>query len=307
MTKNIKVDIGIATTGIVATSWWASLTAYLLSENKEGIEIVSIRAISSALPDHNKNNIATTAGFAGIAPKHDKGRNERTDANKSTIVGATIGGEAVKGGFMDGESEFLIIIDDDTLPPKGFISHLVGLGREYVGATVFLGAEPYNPTAYFLREDGLYDPLADFTVGELKKVDSIGMGCTLIHKSVFQKIMDNFIVFTRPNGSLVPIHKKRVYGKKTEKLPNYPQVVNGVMKMPVVEVDETDNRPWPFFAMEYGRTEDHHFAELARQVGFMPWLDTSIMCSHIKLKPIGREHHKQWKNGEQVIYEKETS
>lgn len=285
-----KVDIGIATYGMVAQEWWSDVMVLLLQEQASGLELGKIHAISSALPDHNKNH--TVDDRRGVAPPEDKGRNERTDANKSTIVGARLNGQAHKGGFLHGDADWLFFMDDDTVPPKGVISHLLSLGREFVGGLYFLAKPPHNPIAYFRHDDGTYMALWNYPHGALIEVDSIGMGCTLIHRSVYERILDGYEVFQRPNGSLMPVLRENVRGlvKSSERVKT--EVINGVLHMPVTRPPEEDGRPFPFYSMEYGRTEDHHFAELCAGIGIKPYLDTTVICDHYKLKAVNRAAHK---------------
>jgi len=294
-----KVDIGIATYGIAASEWWAGVMGNLLSEQKGGIDIGRIHAISSALPDHNKNYILDDR--QGVASAEEKGRNERTDANRSAIVAAAAGGGKLPGGFLHGDADWLFFMDDDTVPPDGALSQLLSLGRDIVGGLVFLAKPPHNPTVYFRRDDGLYSALWNYTPGALMEVDSIGMACTLIHRSVFERIVEAYQLFQRPNGSIMPILASQVSGK-IGRGEGMIEVVDGVLHMPVEPVPADDKRPWPFFAMEYGRTEDHHFAELCAGIGIHPWLDTSIVCDHFKLKAVNRVAHKMMVESLEVDY-----
>lgn len=275
-----KVDLGVACSGAQVPSWWVALLDSVRWEERHDVEIQSVYAISSALPDHNKNHILSRSPFA---PAEEKGRNELTDANRITVADK----------FLEGTSEWLFFMDDDTTHKPGTLTHLINLGRDFVGGLYFNPKEPHNPIAYIRRPDGLYHAFYGYAPGTLIQVDSIGMGCTLIHRSVFEKIREEHVVFQRPDGSLLPIHKSQISdgGEKVEKI----QVRDNTLYMPLVNVAETyeeDNRPFPFFALEYGRTEDHHFAELANNVGIRPWLDTNIICRHWKNLDIGEEDYR---------------
>lgn len=266
-----KVDVGIACSGFQINNWWTALFDSLLSEQKAGVEINSLLAVSSALPDHNKNNAISRSPFA---PETEKKRNDLTDANRLEITRR----------FLDGPADYLFFVDDDTTHPNNTLTRLINLGREFCGGIYFNAKPPYNPIAYFRQPDGLYNVLHDYAPGTLVQMDSIGMGCTLIHRSVFEKIMDAHTVVQRPDGSFYPVLKELVLdGEKVEDQPDV-YVSGGYMHMRVTEPDPEDNRSWPFFALEYGRTEDHYFCELAEHVGIKPWLDTSIICGHWKQK-----------------------
>jgi len=286
MTK-ATVDVGIACSGFQSSNWWEPLIDSIRQEDADkNIEIKHIYALSSALPDHNKNQILTHAAFAD---PEEKKRNELTDANRVTITKR----------FMDGGSDWLFQIDDDTTHKAGTITRLVNLGKPFVGGLYFNPKYPFNPIAYVLEPggSGLYHAYYGYAKGALTQVDSIGMGCTLIHRSVFQKIMDEHEVFQRPDGSIVPILKKKVRNHKFPKGGGFKDayVKDGYYHYPLNELPkldvELDKRAWPFFGLEYGRTEDHYFCELCANVGIRPWLDTTIVCNHWKSKPTGESDY----------------
>jgi hypothetical protein len=233
-----------------------------------------IHAVSSALPDWNKN----------IQLNEGKGRESKTDVNRSKI----------SKDFMSGDAEWLFQIDDDTTPPQDALVRLLKAQRDFIAGVYFNPRPPFNPIAYIREDDGFYTAVYGYPQGTLIQIDSVGMGCTLIHKSVFQKIYDNHRVFQRQNGSIFAMHNDNVFGtlpadpfvKKTR------TIKDGMFSEPVIEVNK-DERPFPYYAMEYARTEDHHFCELAASVGVKPWLDTTITCEHWKLKDVGKDDYDQ--------------
>jgi hypothetical protein len=170
-----------------------------------------------------------------------------------------------------------------------------------VGGLYFLAKPPHNPIAYYLQEGGLYAALWDYPHGALTEVDSIGMGCTLIHRSVYERVMAAYQLFQRPNGSMMAVLGSNVFGLQ-RRGKGVTEVRDGVLHMPLDPIAEGDKRPWPFYAMEYGRTEDHHFCELTRAIGIKPWLDTSIVCDHYKLKAVNRVAHKMMLDAMPVDY-----
>lgn len=284
--SKLRIDIGVACSGGQLPQWWNALIGELLFQDRGVIEIGEIYAISSALPDHNKNH-ALGSGVT-FAPDTEKRRNELTDANRVSMSKA----------FLDGRSDAIMMIDDDTVIPQGTIGQLAELEKGIAAGVYYNAKPPYNPIAYKRDDDGLYWPVNVYMPGQLMEVDSVGMGCTLIRREVFEAIRDNFIVYQRQNGSLFPVHKDAVFGEMPKDIGQVQNkrsggvyVMNGIMCQSVTKW-QGDDRRWPFFALEYGRTEDHYFCELADQVGYKPWLDTTINCVHLKTKGTTREDYK---------------
>jgi hypothetical protein len=300
-----KVDVAVACAGMQSPDWWSPWAAMLLEAQKTGeVDIVHLWALQSALPDHNKNhcisdslNPTKTEG-QGIAPDTEKRRNDKTDANRVEITRR----------FLEFDSDWIFWVDDDTVPPLGALTHLLSLGRDFVAGLYYYNKPPHNPIAYIRREGSpYYDPIWNFPYGTLMPVDSVGMGCTLIHRSVYERIMQNFTVVMRPNGSLAPIRNDLITGELTQfkegtlaEVPQ-PRIENGNMVIPVWTPEVDDNRPWPFYAMEYGRTEDHHFCEMAIQSGARPYIDSTVNCQHWKMKPADRLNYKrEWMSREGI-------
>lgn len=267
---------------------WANLMKEL---ERGSFNFGQLFAIQSALSDFNKN---TSIGGV-LADPTFKGRNEKTDANRDAISGYFL--EGMKDGI---KSEWIFWNDDDTIFPDGAIGRLLRLDKPFVAGLYFNTNKPYNPIAYMQTDNGGYVPLMDYAPGAVMEVDSVGMGCTLIHRSVYEKIMEEFEVFTRPDMSLLPIHKSLIsttaqgpslrglYGSAKTK------VIDGVLVQQLGKVNpEGQRRLFPFYCMEYGRTEDMYFTELCAQVGIKPWVDTSIVCDHWKHAARGYEDFRQ--------------
>lgn len=298
--KNAKVDVAIACSAQQHNVWWSALVELMLQEQARGIQFGQIIAVSSAMPDHNKNN--SVGGL--IAPAEEKDRNQRTDANRAVATQRFLAGD---DAIMDRDgkpwrADWLMWFDDDTVPPRDAITRLLAHEKLAVAGLYFNPNPPRNPIAYVKDKSGVgYKALYDYPYGMLVEVDSVGMGCTLTHRSIYEKIMDAFKVFVRPNGSLLPIHKSRLADISIPQLakqaPNVDELlVSGWYCMRVTKPGEDDRRAWPFFAMEYGRTEDHHFWELAAQVGIKPWVDTTITCGHLRPKEYKYEDYKEYLN-----------
>lgn len=262
------VDIAIACSSHQIPDWWAAVMGMILFTDRSGIvEVGQIRTATGALPDSKKNNVL------GVL----KRRWSLTDANRNKIINT---------GFLKGEADWVFWIDDDTVPPVNAIDTLVQKGHEFIAGLYFLPGKPYNPIAYRRQENGLYEPVYNYAKGGLFQIDSVGMGCTLIHRSVYQKIKDEHEVFIRNNGSLFPVHKSKVLNPvyKEHKKRKEPYVRAGVYHEQVIPQEKEDDRNFPFYLLEHGRTEDHHFCELAASVGVKPYLDTTVTCEHYKHK-----------------------
>lgn len=240
----------------------------IISEERYGdVTINSIRAVSSAVTDANRNTVIG----------NNIRRLSHTDSNR----------KEVSYGFLAGNADYLFWLDDDTAPPQLSITKLIRSGHELVSGLYFSQSGAHEPIAHFRNEIGRYVPIVGYSQGSLMQVDSIGMGCCLIHRSVFERIMEGHELFRRHDGTLVPIAKSQIIGADYEEPEDFePYVENGIYHERYTRTELNEGERWPFYAFENNRTEDLYFCELAEHVGIKPWVDTSIVCNHYKLGTI---------------------
>ncbi len=272
-----KVDIIIACSPSQSSAWWGSLLSRILIEKDAGnVDIVNIRYGSATVPDLGKVDLV------------DYIRNSKTDTNRNNGT----------HGFLSGDSEWAMWLDDDTIPPEFFITKLIADNRPFIGGIYHFKAKPFLPLAYIRdKNTGLYAPITDYVPGELLQVDGIGMGCTLIHRSVYEDIYNNYELFMRPNGTLVPVHKDDILDGL---IGDYKSavVIGDHLVTPLKKVNKEDYK-FPFYALEYVRTEDFYFCELAERVGYKPFIDTNVQCKH--LKEIKIDFDTYWNNRMEFI------
>jgi GT2 family glycosyltransferase len=96
--------------------------------------------------------------------------------------------------FMDQDSDLFVCVDDDTIPPEGFLNGLVSgieSGYSIVGAPTLI-AKPggiFMPNTYYLK-DGEYEHA--FGKG-IQEVDAVGSACLAVERRVFQKVKAPFL------------------------------------------------------------------------------------------------------------------
>lgn len=131
--------------------------------------------------------------------------------------------------------------------------------------------------------------MAKWEKGDILPVDTVGMGCMLTHRSVFEDIRANFEVYQIPGGGVVPIHKNDTIGDvETSSGPGHHEhdgkVYKGQLRQRLMKPTLAGLR-FPYFMIEHMRTEDLYFFDLARRVGHQPYLDTSVECGHLRFTP----------------------
>ena len=199
----IEVDIAVACNYMQHFEWWSEVFANIINEVQLGdITIGKIYTSGTAVADNSKNRL--------VGAEVQGRRLSDTDNNRNRLVGIDVSGKGNTEGFMSSDAEWVFWMDDDTVPPRGTIKKLLDLRRDIVAGLYFLGGPPHNPLAYVRTEEGFYRPIYNYTPGTLTQVDAVGMGCTLVHKDVYRKIMDAHEVFLRPNASMIPMPKDKI-------------------------------------------------------------------------------------------------
>ncbi|MCK9587823.1 MAG: hypothetical protein M0Q93_00505 [Terrimicrobiaceae bacterium] len=166
--------------------------------------------------------------------------------------------------FLATESNWLLFIDDDMIPPIGrpgflkemarlpdtypadpmglhVVHRLMGHGKELVGATYF-ARHPNGRAINSLWQDANYLAQAVRFQDSLFPCDWVGTGCMLIHRTVFEKMMTKFPELRPANSEL----------------------------------------PWNFFQpLQDGRGEDIAFCARARECGVQPFVDAKLHAIHV--------------------------
>jgi hypothetical protein len=213
-----------------------------------------------------------------------------TDQNRNFIV---------KWFLEETDLEWLFFVDDDVELPQGTLIHLYSAAKHYnasvIGGVYYRRSPPFNPLIFLQEGTGWYKALLpgqDYHRGDILEVDGIGMGCTLIHRSVFEAIIDSFFLFRRPNRSygFGPYGEVVVHEDDDPPLPGiHVYKDRALYVMPIIPTKPDrleEHEQLPFFALEYGRTEDFYFCELVRMCGLRILAHTGIECSHWGESPV---------------------
>jgi len=266
-----KVAIGIAAYGQQHQHWWSSL---------------AITASTLNFYDIKLTNIFTSVSM-------------NTDSNRNTIADR----------FLRSEADWLLWIDTDNTIPLGGVRRLLDAQKEIIGGLYFQRLEPYLPVAYLRNPNGRYSNIKDWNRGELLPVDALGMGATLTHRCVYDKIRENYRVFQRWTGGITTVHKDEFSGELRTTFPKNPKpyVKGSQYHEWLIVPEEASMRYFPYFILEFGRTEDMWLYETAIRVGFQPYVDTSVECQHLSDKAVCgdtyREHILKTETGNVTLTE----
>lgn len=267
-TKYPKIALGIAAYGDQPSQWW-----------RQGFDAIGL---------------LWREGIEYTKTYHSGGSN--VDINRNRIVDEFLNEE-------DNPAEWLMWIDADNPPPIGAIHRLLSFDRPAVSGLYFSGTidQEMSPIAYIRNKQGAYNSLKsirpNWEPGELLQVDAVGMGCFLTHRSVYEKILEDFTMYQRYSGGLIALKNSDIHGEIPEEPAKHPyanQVRKGVYYEPIVQVSHK-NPVFPFFMCQFMRTEDMHFCELVRDSQEI-WLDTSVEVPHVKDQAWKGSHYRMIEN-----------
>jgi hypothetical protein len=243
-----KVSIGIPVYGTQSPLWWTPFALNISNLHTFGIELCRIHTATTMLTDCNRN--------------------------------------AIVDEFLKTDSEWLFWVDADNLFPMGTIRRLLDTGKKLITGMYVLKGEEATAVAYTREGDNRYRPITDFDRGDIIPIDMAGMGCTLVHRSVYEDIRAQYTAVQTYEAGIIPIHNSDIKGELPDHCKSYPHIAHGIYQYPVCK-PTTALKAFPFYVLMYGRTEDVIFYEMAKRAGHQAWCDTSIVSEHIGLKGWG--------------------
>lgn len=253
---NPKVTVGVPCYGDQNPEWWAQLAINMAIWSQQ--YDLTLIVSSTMATDHNRNDIVNR--------------------------------------FLQKDDEWLFWIDADTVVPSAAIQRLMGLGKT-LASGLYYGKNPPHPPIAYVKYNKAYmsiERTQKWEVGEILPVDASGMGCMLTHRSVYEDIKKNFRVLQRDGGGLLPVHLSDIEGALDESHPHDGKVYKGQLRTRMVE-PTIENMKYPFFGLEFGRTEDIWFFELASRAGHKVWLDTGLECGHLRPKAFTGADYREMK------------
>jgi len=239
-----KVFIGIPTYGTQPKSFWLPLASEVARLYKQDIEVVRIMAVDSMMTDVNRNQLVYE--------------------------------------FMKSGADWLKWIDADNVDRIYTIRRLLDTQKSLVTGVYVKREKDPSPVVMQKNKEGEYLTLGSYTAGEIIPVASAGLGGLLVHRQVFEDIQKNYRMMDLwPGGGVEVIHKDDILGNVDDAAidPQDGKVVDGVqhrrLRLP------KKDKPFPFFMLKDGRTEDLYFFELTARSGHQLWCDTGAEIGHI--------------------------
>ena len=206
-------------------------------------------------------------------------RGALTDANRNRIA---------KYFLEETNCDYLLQMDDDVRLPRPLgvvLETLLAHNYPITAGIYYRGSEPHGPIAFiYARKEGGprngYVSLIDWEPNSMLPVDAVGMGCTLIHREVFERMQKEFVIVENWRGELRWEHPNNL-----EKHTAPSDRVLTIEEM----MEEMSDAMLPFYALSYSRTEDFYFCENAKELGYDIWLDTSIEADHLQTWAVNRD------------------
>lgn len=273
-----RIQIGIPAIGLQPPQWWGKIMQRCITWSKTyDLDLVMA---SSAMPDDAKNQVIRQWEFLN-------GKNGTlTHENRNAIAEAFT-------------ADWLFFIDYDTVPPVDALPRLLAHNHPFTCGVYYHRNSPHAPLVYRRQENGLYSHISDFEPGTIFHEPGLGtgLGCALIHREVFEAMRAHYRQYMRADGSRFIVHEADVIrtglpGKLRRDNSIFIDGDGGYLTQKARPIDPTleANRAFPYFDMEHGRTEDLGFCERAERLGYVPKIDTGIVCEHWHLFPITSDH-----------------